>query len=345
MSIDVSVLMPTFRPNPDHFKCALESVLGQTGLNALEIVVVDDSPDDSVEAVIRSLGSDKIVYFRGRRQGISDALNLGYRECRYSYVARMDADDLCAQDRLRNQVEFMRRNSIQICGSNAIYKGAAWGAQRFPPGDSDIKFALAFGCPISHPSVVVDRMALGDDMSYDDGLTVCEDYALWTKLAMKGHRFANVQRPLLRYRVHDAQATQLRKDVTLQTADRFRRSYWKYYFQDTALSAFVDDERFQTLEFSDHRDLLEFIGLFFYEAARRHVEGSAAFRVLYPTLMKQSFIGGSLFIETIALMRRNDLRALSFDCIMAGIRASLGLHSDSAQIRALKRLLKYRNSN
>ena len=103
----------------------------------------------------------------------------------------------------------------------------------------------------------------------------------------------------------------------------------------------IEDEHF---DFIDSREFVEFMQLYFEEAAARHVDGASAFRILYPLLMKQTFFSASLFRRTVGLMRSHGLLVRNFDYWIAEIRALFGLHSNASQIRALKKWFKYNNN-
>ena len=62
MGIDISVVIPTFR-RPALLADALASALAQEGVS-LEIVVVDDSPEGSAEAVVSALGDARVRYVK-----------------------------------------------------------------------------------------------------------------------------------------------------------------------------------------------------------------------------------------------------------------------------------------
>ena len=62
MGIDVSVVVPTFR-RPELLREALATALAQEGVS-LEIIVVDDSPEGSAEAVVEQLGDARVRYVK-----------------------------------------------------------------------------------------------------------------------------------------------------------------------------------------------------------------------------------------------------------------------------------------
>ena len=78
----VSVIIPTYKRKLDFVSKALQSVLNQTYPN-IEIVVIDDSPDDfpyrdDIKNYIDGLKTDKILYIRNEKNlGGSLSRNVG----------------------------------------------------------------------------------------------------------------------------------------------------------------------------------------------------------------------------------------------------------------------------
>jgi GT2 family glycosyltransferase len=94
VSIEVSVVIPTFR-RPALLREAIASVHAQKGV-AVEVVVVDDSPEGSAEAVAHEFG-DSLRYVKNPQPtgGIPSAVrNLGWPLTRGRFVHFLDDDDL-----------------------------------------------------------------------------------------------------------------------------------------------------------------------------------------------------------------------------------------------------------
>src|SRR5437868_6051181 len=117
-SPQVSVLMPV-RDGERWLSTAIDSVLRQT-LTDFELIVIDDGSVDRTPAILHSHATRdrRIRIVKLDRQGVASALNRGLAEARAALVARIDADDLCAPNRLAKQAEFLaRRPEIALLGS------------------------------------------------------------------------------------------------------------------------------------------------------------------------------------------------------------------------------------
>lgn len=95
MSVDISVVVPTFR-RPKQLAEAIASVLGQTGI-AVEIIVVDDSPEASAQDVVASFSDARVRYLKNPvpSGGVPSAVrNLGWPLAQGTFIHFLDDDDI-----------------------------------------------------------------------------------------------------------------------------------------------------------------------------------------------------------------------------------------------------------
>jgi glycosyltransferase involved in cell wall biosynthesis len=95
MAVDISVVIPTFR-RPKQLAEAIASVLGQTGVS-VEIIVVDDSPEASAQAVVASVGDARVKYLKNPTPtgGVpSTVRNLGWPHAEGAFIHFLDDDDI-----------------------------------------------------------------------------------------------------------------------------------------------------------------------------------------------------------------------------------------------------------
>ena len=95
VSIDVSVIIPTFR-RPNLLAEAIASVLSQ-GSVAVEVFVVDDSPEGSAQEVVTNFRDARVLYLKNPKPtgGFPSAVrNLGWPLARGAFVHFLDDDDI-----------------------------------------------------------------------------------------------------------------------------------------------------------------------------------------------------------------------------------------------------------
>ncbi len=204
---------------------AIESVLFQS-YKDLELIVVDDGSTDSSASVIRSFCEhDSRVrgIFLKRNLGIPSAANHGLRAARGEYVARMDSDDLCHHDRLRQQVSYLdKHKKIHVIGcdyraideedffcTDAYAKNfmnpipIVFGRRRVA---EDI---LHFRYPVLHATIVCRRSTLVSVGGYRDFLPMGEDDDLYSRIAsLHGKVLDSLPQKFYYYRHYGSSTTQ-----------------------------------------------------------------------------------------------------------------------------------------
>ena len=182
---------------------AVDSILNQT-LQDFEFIIYDDGSVPEGHQHIREQGrKDPRIRIYGQEQnnGLAFSLNVCAELAEGEYIARMDADDIARADRLEKQCAFLDENTaFDWCGSNAsLFDGdRVWG-HRVMPEHPEAEDYLRFS-PFIHPSVMYRRRLLQKyQYSTDDATLRCEDYEIFMRLFLAGHRGYNLQEELLSY--------------------------------------------------------------------------------------------------------------------------------------------------
>ncbi len=205
---EVSVILPA-RNAGVFLEAAIGCILNQS-LGNLEVVLINHSSSDNTEEICRlaATSDSRINFVRHRPSSFAEVLNFAISIARAPIVARMDADDLCAPERLELQVNALVRQGVDVVGTQADLidaKGSWIGIIDYPLSHHDISASLKVRNPICHPSVIVQKNVLKTVGGYRAGLNVAEDLDLWLRIEEAGGRFANLEQRLLAYRQHGAQ--------------------------------------------------------------------------------------------------------------------------------------------
>lgn len=109
----VSIIMPSW--NTGRFIAeTIQSVLEQTYKN-WELIIVDDCSTDNSDIVINSFNDTRIKYFRNKKNvGAAFARNKAMREARGEWIAFLDSDDLWKPEKLKHQIDFMKKNGYTL---------------------------------------------------------------------------------------------------------------------------------------------------------------------------------------------------------------------------------------
>ena len=198
----VTVLMPVQAKTAQDprlqqwFKAALNSLLSQT-YSDLEIILIGDA-ERRIERWIpaRFARHSNIHLIARERQGLVGALNTGVKAATGEMIARMDADDLCAPDRIQRQVELLLDHpQVTFCGTgieifsesghitDGSHRYQNWlNAQNSPTAIGNSVF---IECPLPHPSWML-RRELYEQLNGYREVEWAEDYDFLLRAWMAG---------------------------------------------------------------------------------------------------------------------------------------------------------------
>lgn len=200
----ISVLMPVFN-GEKYLAEAIESILNQT-FTDFEFIIINDGSTDSTEKIILSYNDSRISYYKNKiNLQLIETLNKGIKLSKGKYIARMDADDISYAKRFEKQLSFMEANKdVDICGTWIKIIGSENEIWRPPVNHDEIVAGMLFESMIYHPTVMLKRdKLLGSKQLYSKEFRHAEDYEFWIRLSRIGFRFANINEPLLEYRIHN----------------------------------------------------------------------------------------------------------------------------------------------
>lgn len=212
MTITLSVIVPVYN-GARWLRSALNSIVQQRFDEPFEVLLVDDGSTDQSAAIIEQAQErhSSLKLLRNERNlGIVASLNRALDAAQGSFVARMDADDICMPTRFSRQLTFLRETGIDLCGSWFVEFGKGIPrVVRWPHTEIGLLASMLFQNSICHPAVMARREVF-DRYRYREAYQLAEDYDLFAR-AMVDFRIANVPEVLLRYRRHPHQATQAQR--------------------------------------------------------------------------------------------------------------------------------------
>ncbi len=235
----VSVVLPVLNGGA-HLAEAIDSILSQT-LDDLELIVVDDGSEDLSRQILADFAArdPRVRPIELARDATTSsgarADNVGQQEARGAFIARMDQDDVAEPERLAVQLALMEADGLDVCGSQAVYCGDRDAAIWFPETHAAIQRELVFRPAMVHASQTT-RAALRRAMPLDE-TTPAEDYEWQTRVVWQA-RFGNAPQVLVRYRIHAAQGSQVRRERMLRDWSRFRFRYFFRLYPDARLEDF-----------------------------------------------------------------------------------------------------------
>jgi len=218
--------MPVF--NGERFLSeAIESILNQTYKNFEFLIVYDESSDNTLPIIQKYQANDKrIILINGDKAGISGALNIGIKESKGTYIARMDADDVSLSTRFEKQIKHMKSLELDICGGHSLLidkDGKINGLGVFPRSHDLCGLSMMFMVPFPHPAAMIRKSFLLDySLEY---FGKYEDFDLWARMFTLGAKFGNVDHIVIKYRFLDGSLS----TIYARGARRFNRGVIKRF--------------------------------------------------------------------------------------------------------------------
>jgi GT2 family glycosyltransferase len=206
----ISVIMATYGEAP-YLQQAVESILHQTFAD-FELIIINNGVSRSAQRYLASREDPRIrIIANTENLGLTHALNQGIAIARGAIIARMDDDDISLPERLAVQKDYLDlRPHIAGVGTSYIMIDEL-GATRGTKGRVDDPALLAFlmvtANQFVHPSIMVRAAAIREIGGYDEEFRFAQDYDLWSRMIEYGFQLANINTPLIQYRVHDNAST------------------------------------------------------------------------------------------------------------------------------------------
>lgn len=202
----ITVVMPVFN-GEKYIKEAVDSVLIQTFKN-FELIIVNDGSADRTLEILNTYTDERINIVNIENNGLVHALNLGISLAEGKYIARMDSDDICAENRFELQLAcFEQDQAVDIVSGNVNFideNSENIGKLIHENFSFEIlKNFLLYkesGKPIVHPTVMIKKEVINKVNGYRNYHS-CEDRDLWLR-CIDLFKFVNLNEILLSYRVN-----------------------------------------------------------------------------------------------------------------------------------------------
>lgn len=214
MNKKLVVAMSVYRTDTvEYVTEAIDSILAQSYFNLDLFIEVDGPINIELKSMLLEHNNNEniVVNFNTDNKGLATRLNdiIGKSlvEKKYQFLARMDADDICHPDRFKKQVEFLINNpDISVVGSDVqeiSENGEDLFYKKMDASHDELARKIIKKCPFNHPSVMFRMSVFQEGFRYKSELMNTQDYYLWVDLLAAGKKFANINEPLLKFRVND----------------------------------------------------------------------------------------------------------------------------------------------
>lgn len=200
---DVSILLPVYDGDDDvKFEACLKSIKHELGFVDQVVIVLDGYVSETKTNLINRFIPNNLLRLIKLpvNKGLVNALNVGLQNINSKYAARVDADDIIIEGRIKIQKLYMEKYKLDICSSHIEEFGGFYNEitlRKIPISATDILTFMKLRSPFNHMATMyhVDKIRrLGGYPNIFNN----EDYALWLAAAAQKLELGNVDAVLMR---------------------------------------------------------------------------------------------------------------------------------------------------
>jgi glycosyltransferase involved in cell wall biosynthesis len=251
----VSVVMTSYN-HGKYLREAVDSVLAQT-MTDLELIIVDDDSRDGSLAVMGRLREERIRAYALRENiGAAAALNFAIQQARGEFVAVINSDDRWEPHKLARQLEVFAQKphvgavftGVQLIDERgrtlAPNRIPAWAEVFEQPNRTQgqwLRFFMAYGNALCHPSVLLRRETYRLLGLYDNTLRQLPDLDRWIALVKHAPIEVLGDEPLVHFRTFARHS-----NASGLSAENIVRTYHEHlvvnesYFDDMTTDLLID---------------------------------------------------------------------------------------------------------
>jgi len=114
MNAEVTIIIPNYNKD-EYLNDCIESVLNQL-YKDWQLIVIDDASTDKSRSILsnfKNISRLSIINLK-KNKGPAFCRNLGIRLSKTKYIAFLDSDDFWNKNKLKDQLEFMKKNNISM---------------------------------------------------------------------------------------------------------------------------------------------------------------------------------------------------------------------------------------
>ena len=133
-----------------------------------------------------------------------ESLNKAINLSRGKYIARIDADDICFNNRIESQFYYMERNpNVDILGSNAMIideAGKTLHQKKVLSHSEDIYLSAHLFCPYSS-NIFCKKSTYKELNGYDENFQYAQDYDFILRAILQKKHIENLSSNTIFYRI------------------------------------------------------------------------------------------------------------------------------------------------
>lgn len=228
----ISIILSIYKEPIEWLKESIYSLISQS-YNNIEIIVVVDNPEhkDAIAYLEELSKNDNRLkyYINSENVGLVKSLNRALQYCSGEYIARMDADDISAIDRIMDQYEYLISKQLDMVGcqmycfdaiSNNIVK-----EMKCVISSKICKHMVKYCSCLNHPTWLVKKHVYDNLNGYRE-IDACEDFDFLNRAVLSGYRIGNLPKTQFKYRLNPKSISNVKKTKQYLTM-KFLSQYYR----------------------------------------------------------------------------------------------------------------------
>lgn len=215
----ISVIMATHNTPKAFLDDSISSVLEQSYRN-FEFIIVCDGVKSEFDYISSTYHDSRIrLLYNDQNMGLPFSLNRAISESSGAYIARMDSDDINMPNRLQEEMNYLNKNGLDICGTVAKLFGDTNKIKRIPfYSPEEIKTQILFRATLIHPTVLGKKSVFAEN-KYNERFLYSQDFELWSRLS-DSYKIGNCNKVLFYYRIHKKQSPIAKQKAQIKYASK-----------------------------------------------------------------------------------------------------------------------------
>jgi len=224
----ISVIMPAYNSSK-YINYSIKSIINQT-FKSWELIIVNDASTDNTYENLKKIKNKKIKIINLRKNiGTYRSIEKALKTSKGTFIAFHDSDDISYSKRFKIQYNFLKkRKDISLVASSykIIDQDENIIKSKFINFSSS-EVNLTFPCEnlICNSSVMFKKKILQDIKFYNKNYSYSNDYFFFLRV-FKKKKIKILKNFLVKYRIHDLQRTQEKKNQKLIILENISSLNW-----------------------------------------------------------------------------------------------------------------------
>ena len=235
----LSVIVPVYNAGTLLKEC-VDSILSQTFTDFELLILNDGSTDNCLEFLKECI--DNRIQICNLEHNYIETLNYGLNISRGKYIAKMDADDICYPTRFEEQIKVLEEDpSLFMCCTDVETIGKPIKHFNIEGKLNNYLLKLVEENFIFHPTVIFNAEHLNNNnLRYRDTYKYAEDYKLWSEMAIINAPIYYINKPLVKYRIHENSVSNTKSTEMFYVAHRIKLDIITYLLSKIENERVVD---------------------------------------------------------------------------------------------------------